>query len=547
MHWTPQLQAFIAAHSADDTSRLLLSARRYPDIDMAFAVEQIEGRRRLQGKLPEWLSFPDVIVAGQIPTEQCSSEQTARHKRELVIGDTLIDITGGMGVDFWYMSRGLRHAVYVERQTVLCDIASHNFAILSAGATSPAIDVINADGIQFLNSLSKADASLATIYVDPARRATDGSRVYDITQCEPDVVANQDILRAACARLLIKASPMADIARLLTLVHGIEEVHVVGVRGECKEVLLVVGGGSDKPDNDNNPIIRCVDFTPGGELHFAFSRAEESSVDFTLAESVQQYLYEPDVTIMKAGAFRTVAARYGLSKLDVNTHLYTSTKLISGFAGKTFIVDDVAPLSSRLLKKLRHDVPLADISVRNAPLTVAELRRRTGIADGGHTHLFAATVHGLGAQIIRCRRILTLLIAFATIFVHTWANANAQHPSLADILKDIKPLPPSQWEPGYPFVYTDSIIHVDLFPIDTTETSNPSDRNAYGRIWRFSEIVAEENWLGQTSAVLRFITSWGDRYGFDTGRPPHLQSISPECHPSCRQPSAQPDAISTDM
>lgn len=407
MDWTPQLQAFIATHLNDDTNRLLLSARRYPDVDIPAAVEQIEARRRLRLKLPEWYANPALIMGGRVPAEQCSSELTARYKQRLVVGETLTDLTGGMGVDLYYMSRAVTTAYYVERQPALCAAARHNFAALGANN----ITVTEGDGLSLLATLPAVD----TLYLDPARRAADGGRVYDLADCEPDVVLHRPELLSHCRRLVVKISPMADVQRVLRSMPGTTQVHILAVHGECKEVLLVVeptpqpmpgqsGEPTPQPADFAHVQITCTDYRAADVVSYTYQLGEEQSARSVFAEAVGAYLYEPDVTLLKAGAFRSLGTRFGVQKLEVNSHLYTSATLVADFPGRIFAIDEVIPFASRTLKSLRRTLPQANITTRNFPLTADQLRARTGIRDGGDVYLFGTRVQGIGALLLRCSR-----------------------------------------------------------------------------------------------------------------------------------------------
>ncbi len=398
MEWTKELRDFIVEHKNDDTDSLIFSASRYPGIDMPFVVEQIEARRRLKNKLPEWYAVSDdLIMGGRVPAEQCSSETTAKYKRGLVLGNSLCDLTGGMGVDLYYMSRGLDRAVYTERQSHLCEAARHNFSILGAGN----VEVREGDG----RDLPLPDVD--TMYLDPARRAEDGGRVYEVSDCEPDIVAWQDELLSHCRHLVCKVSPMVDIHRTISRLRGVTDIHIVAVKGECKEVLIEQGErrtGVEKDSLTPNAIaIHCVDFLASStiEHHFDYDREKGSSIVF--AEGVGEYLYEPDVTLMKACAFRHLCDDYGVKKLDADVHLYTSVELVETFPGRRFVVEEVMDFSSKLLKTLKRSIPQANITSRGFVLTADELRKRSGIKDGGDVYLFGA-VSGGRKVIIKCRK-----------------------------------------------------------------------------------------------------------------------------------------------
>ncbi len=407
MMWNNEIKQFIADHLSDDTARLLLSAHRYPGIDVPFAVEQIEARRRLRAKLPEWYAEADLVMGGRIPAEQCSSETTARFKRRIMLKDacSLCDMTGGMGVDFWYMSRDLDFAIYTERQPHLCEAARHNFEVLTSKEASPVTRIEVREGLSTELPIPDVDV----IYLDPARRSNDGSRIYEISDCEPDVVAWQDELLAHCRQLITKVSPMADISRTISRLKEVTDVYVLSVKGECKELLIVQQ--PVRPESLERRLfsIHCFDFYAEKTIEFEFSN-EEGAVSANrdsghLASSLGAYFYEPDVSVMKAQAFGALLSRYDVQMLDADCHYFTSSTLIRDFPGRIFAIDEQLEFASRSLKKLHGRISQANIAVRNFPLTADELRRRTGIRDGGEIYLFGATLYLVGPILVRCRKL----------------------------------------------------------------------------------------------------------------------------------------------
>lgn len=394
MTWTPELRDFIQQHLNDDTAELLLAARRYQGIDIPFVVEQIEARKRLKTKLPEWYENAELVMGGRVPAEQCSSEATARYKRSIIEGKSLCDMTGGMGVDFWYMSEGMDTAIYTERNEELCEIAQHNFQVLKDGK-HPKVEVRQGDGQKL--PIPSADI----IYLDPARRAGDGSRVYAMEDCEPNIVEWQDELLEHAKMVLVKLSPMVDIKDVLRKLKGVREVHIVGVKNECKEVLIKMEV-HEKHEHDGVTLC-CVDFLTDKKMEYAFSLSDEMEISLTDG-GVKRYLYEPDVTLMKAGAFGSLCKRFPIQQLDMDTHLMTSDEWIPDFPGRIFEVGEVLPFSSKLLKRIKKEMPQANIAVRNFVMTADELRKRTGIKDGGEVYLFGAKVKDVGQMLLKCRK-----------------------------------------------------------------------------------------------------------------------------------------------
>ncbi|MBQ0058221.1 MAG: hypothetical protein KBT20_11245 [Bacteroidales bacterium] len=522
MNLTPEMRSFLRLHSDDDPTKLLLAAGRYPDIDVRWAAEQLMARRQIRTKLPEWWAkADDLIMGGRIPAEQCSSEQTARYKQKLVVGSSLCDMTGGMGVDSYYMSRGLEKTIYTERQPHLCDAARHNFAALGADN----INVREGDG----QSLPIPDVD--TIYIDPARRAHDGSRVYDIADCEPNVATWKDQLLEHCHRLIIKLSPMADITRVLEQLPEASEVHVVAVRNECKEVLVVMErkdmNATQSTDGKGATKIHCVDFRSGDEIHFEYTLNEEQearakmadAADVTTGEGRSLYLYEPDVTLLKAGAFRLPAERYGLLKIDTNSHLYVSDRLVSDFPGRIFETDETMTLSSKLLKTLKRRVPQANISTRNCTLSADELRKRTGIRDGGSTYIVGTSHPAMGQLLMLCHKCLLMLLILLIGATSASAKRKKKAPEITveSMLNGVTLPSPDEWATGMPFVYLNDRINQTLMP-ETPDLN--ADTLCYKNTrWEFEGVVSEEDWMGRQIMSLRFRSPLGRIYRFATGRP----------------------------
>ena len=404
MTWTPELRDFIQQHLNDDTAELLLAARRYQGIDIAFVVEQIEARKRLKTKLPEWYENVELVMGGKVPAEQCSSEVTARYKRSIIEGESLCDMTGGMGVDLWYMSEGMKQAIYTERNEALCEIAKHNFKMLKDGK-HPEAEVRCGDGRDL------PIPSVDIIYLDPARRAGDGSRVYAMEDCEPNIVEWQDELLQKAKMVLVKLSPMVDLTDVLRKLKGVTDVYIVGVKNECKEILvkqrptpiLPVEGGRDHAGCVR---VHCVDFLTDRTIEYSYDFLENlpPRILSLPQQGGLEWVYEPDVTLMKAQAFGSLCQRYPVSQLDVETHLMTSDEFIADFPGRIFEVVEQIPFSSKLLKRLKKEIPQANIATRNFVMTADELRKRTGIKDGGEVYLFGAKVKDVGQMLLKCRK-----------------------------------------------------------------------------------------------------------------------------------------------
>lgn len=517
MNWTPELKTFVVQHLMDDTDRLLLSAHRFPNIDVREAVEQIHARRQVRNKLPEWYVLDDIIYGGRVPAEQCSSEQTARYKRQLVVGESLCDLTGGMGVDFYYMSQGLKRAFYTERQPHLVEALRHNLPVLYGSAAMPDFELRQGDG----RDLPIPDAD--TLYLDPARRASDGSRVYDLTDCEPDVVQWQEELRRHCKKLIVKISPMADITKILTQLQFVTDVHVVAVRNECKEILVEIKGDREVSSSYVQDVhLHCVDYRSNDTLCYDFMLGEERMASVDMIDNEEcRYFYEPDVTLMKAAVFRQICDVFSVKKVDANSHFYMSDSLKPDFPGRTFEVDEVMPFSSKLMKGLKKNIPQANITARNFPLTADQLRSRMGIRDGGDVYLFATTFRTLGNVLLRCHKlvlacIVLLMIGIAHPAFARKKNKQAIEPTLVEMLSHVQEHCPFEWLSGKPFIYVGDKLSQVLVPETVLE---PSDTlGLCGSIWRFDAIVSEEDWMGQQKMQLRFVSPSGKAFRFHTER-----------------------------
>jgi len=396
MNYPLSLKQFIQEHMKDDLNNLLLSASRYPDIDIAFAVDQISARRQIREKLPEWYANPDLLFPGRIAAEQCSSEQTASYKERLIEKNVnLCDLTGGLGIDSYYFSKKALQVTYLERFSEYCDVARHNFEMFSASN----IRVLNEDAMEWIH---KAPA-LDVFYIDPARRGEGNKRTFALTDCEPDLTKLLPFLFSKAPKVIAKLSPMADLRQTIELLPETTEIHVLSVRNECKELIFTLERDSKK----STPCIRCVNFTAEKEEAFEFTFDEESGLLNYLSDTVDTYLYEPNVSLLKAGAFKSISERFSLPKLAVSSHLYTSDNLINDFPGRVFTVEEVWDFNNKLLKSISKIIPKANITVRNFPLSVEALRKRTKVKEGGDIYLFATTLANEQKVFIKCKKIKT--------------------------------------------------------------------------------------------------------------------------------------------
>lgn len=378
---TNQEKAFIREHILDDISKLLLQAAKFKDLNTRKLILQIEARQKARYKLPDWYQNDNLLFPPPLSVEQCSSEATARYKATLVNGHRLVDGSGGMGVDCYYMSQRFEKTIYIERQEAVAESARANFKNLNATA----IQIVNDDLLNWLNT----DAlPVDWLYLDPARRDDEKRKVVLLQDCSPDVAGNLDLFLAHFPRILIKTSPLLDINLTIAALRHVREVHIVGLGDECKEVLYLI----DTTKVVGEPRLSSVILAQDGSVRSSFqmTRSEETEAGVVFGDP-EQYLYEPHAAILKAGAFRSIAERYNLKKLAINSHLYTSTTWIPDFPGRGFRVTGTCRPNE---KELRAFVPegKANLTLRNFPAKIDDLRKKWRLREGGTSYLFATTL-----------------------------------------------------------------------------------------------------------------------------------------------------------
>ena len=379
---------FIREHKDCDTRGLALTAARHPEVDMIQALQQIAGRQTAALKLPSWAAVDGLLYPMHLSMEQCSSEATASYKASLVSGDTFADLTGGLGADFSFIARNFRIADYVEKNETLCALATHNLPLLGF----PDAHVHNATAEDYLMRMDPVDC----IYLDPSRRDSNGGRVVRLSDCQPDVTALEKTLTRKARRVMIKLSPMLDIAAVLRELNSISQMHIIAAGGECKELLLIL-----EKDVTEEPSVVCATLPSS---IFRFTVSEEKGAACSIADRLGGYLYEPNAALMKGGCFRLLSERLGVNKLHPFSHLYTSDKLID-FPGRTFSVEGVSGFAKRQLKAFLTSIDRANVVVRNFPSSAEELRRRLKLKDGGDTFVFATTMRDGDKVLIKARRI----------------------------------------------------------------------------------------------------------------------------------------------
>ena len=381
---------FIREYRERDIRQLALQANRFPDVDMPYALDQIQGWQIARRKLPKWAACDGVIFPPHLSMEQCSSEPTAQYKLNLAMEWTcrvghaprMTDLTGGFGVDFSFTSCAFAAATYVERNEQLCHIVEHNLPLLGLNNAT----VVCADAVEYLSTVEPQ----TMLFLDPARRDEHGAKTVMLADCTPDVVQLLPQLLEKSRFTMLKLSPMLDWHKAVDDLQGtVREVHIVSVGGECKELLLVL---STVVESELK--VYCADLSTASDTSSLFVYTPGSSapvVNSKLKTQNSKFVHEPNASIMKAGCFDELAAAYGVSPVSRNSHLFLSDEPVEDFPGRSFVVERVTTMNKGELRKALVGVEKANIATRNFPLSVAELRKRLKIKDGGDVYIFATT------------------------------------------------------------------------------------------------------------------------------------------------------------
>jgi len=406
-----KLLEFVSQHIADDTARLILDKGKWPDVDVETAVNCIESRRKLKGKVQEWYENERLYFPLKLSAEQCSSSATGYYKAAFAerIAEkkdwAIADLTGGLGVDSWFFARKAGKVLYNEMQMTLCEAAKHNFKTLGTGNIIISNGKAESKTINGILDGFRPDI----IYMDPARRGEGGKKVFLIEECTPDVLTLKDEIFRLCRHILIKLSPMADITMVCErLGRCCREIHVVSSEGECKELLIWM----DRDWNEGYSIT-AVELPSGFPERPAavltFTPEEERNGSAIMASEVGKYLFEPGKSLTKAGAFNFISRHFQIAKLGKSTHYYiqsdpSGTDVLKGY-GKIFRIISCSPLDKRSIKEAGKMYPKAEITARNIPITSEALRKKIGCSSGGEVHIFGLRSDIEGALMIICERI----------------------------------------------------------------------------------------------------------------------------------------------
>lgn len=383
------IQEFINLNIDSDISKLLLKGIHFKGVDSKLITEQIEAKKRSKKKLPTWFNSKNIYYPNKLNIEQTSSEVTAKYKANLVSGKSLIDLTGGFGVDGYYFAKQIKNVTHCEINTDLSEIVKHNYRSLN---------VLNLKCLaeSGIDAIKRLDQPFDWIYIDPSRRNNAKQKVFLLSDCTPNIKTFQNLFLKYSQNVMIKTSPILDLSATLLDLNFVKEVHVVAVNNEVKELLWIL-----ERDYKGKIQIKTINLKKDSTQNFEFIFNEEPNaiVEYSLPLT---YLYEPNSALLKAGAFNSIANILEVSKLHKHSHLYTSKKLID-FPGRFFKIEKLVSFSKKLFAK--EKISKANITTRNFPLSVSDIRKKLKIKDGGEIYLFFTTDLNEDKIILICSKI----------------------------------------------------------------------------------------------------------------------------------------------
>ncbi|MGC6470751.1 MAG: THUMP-like domain-containing protein [Flavobacteriales bacterium] len=379
-------QTFIRTNKNKSLENILFSLDKNTPIDKGILADQFIGRKIIRKKIPSWLNQPGVIFPPKINLEQSSSELTARYKSSLFVGDSFIDITGGLGVDAYFMGQSFEQAIHCEVNRDLHFITKYNYTLFNSN-----VKTILSDGVQYLK---ESHQKFDLIYLDPSRRNEQNNKLVQVEDYQPDVLSIIDTLFSKTENILLKTSPLLDIKQAIRLIPNIKQLHIISIDNECKELLFILN-----KSYQTRISIKCIDLSQ--DVSFNFKLEDENQVcKFSLP---MNYLYEPNVSILKAGAFNSVGNKLNIKKIHPNSHLYTSKNRLN-FPGRSFKIIKVVKFDKKKIIPFLENNK-ANITKRNFPLTVSQIRKKTGFKEGGDVYLFATTLMNNKLRIIICQKV----------------------------------------------------------------------------------------------------------------------------------------------
>lgn len=384
-----EVQEFLDDNLDGNIPELLFRGSPFKSIGIQVLVEQIEAKVRCKHKLPTWFNTSCIYYPNKLNIEQTSSEITAKFKSQLIEGDSIVDLTGGFGVDCYYFSKRFSTVIHCEINQKLSEIVRHNFQQLQVQN----IKTVSEDGLSYIG---KAKETYDWIYVDPSRRHESKGKVFRLRDCEPNLPEHLEYLFEYSSNILIKTSPMLDFTIGINELKNVKSIVVVAVNNEVKELLWIL-----KKNYNGEITIQTVNHTKQESQHFDFILDEETKVT-PIYDKPLRYLYEPNAAILKSGAFNSVSEALKVNKLQKHSHLYTSEQILE-FPGRRFVIEKVLEYNKKTLKK--EGIKKANITTRNFPETVNTLRKKFNIRDGGLTYLFFTTDLNEQKLVLVCRKV----------------------------------------------------------------------------------------------------------------------------------------------
>jgi len=382
------IQDFINSNLKSDITKLILKGSPFNNISIQEIVEQIEAKNKCKKKLPTWFTTKNIFYPNKLNIEQTSSEITAKYKASLVSGKSLVDITGGFGIDALYFGKKIPNITHCEINSDISEIVSHNLEVLNSENISTYIG----DGLEYLE---KSNTKFDWIYADPSRRNDIKGKVFLLEDCTPNIPENLDFLFQYTTNVLLKISPILDITSAIKELSFVKEIHIVAVDNEVKELLFILEKNYSQSIN-----YKTINFTKAKNQIYDFKLISDTLASYAEPKT---YLYEPNVAILKAGAFQEVSTSFNIDKLHQHSHLYTSDILID-FPGRRFQIIQIASYNKKELQKLIPSKK-ANITIRNFPETVAQIRKKTKLKEGGNYYLFFTTDLNNKHIVIICEKV----------------------------------------------------------------------------------------------------------------------------------------------
>jgi len=369
------IQNFIKANLSADIPALSLKKSPFPNISSRELAEQIDSKKRSEHKLPLWFQSEGIFYPSKLAIEQSSSELAAIYKSNLLIGDNIIDLTGGFGVDTYFFARKGKNVTHCELNIELSEISHYNSEVLGEK-----INYLQVDGIEYLNS---HDETFDTIYIDPSRRVN-SKKVFLLKDCDPDIILNLELLRSRSKLLIIKTAPLLDIHSTINELKEVSAIHIVSIKNECKELLYLINNQSCS----NDPMIICALIGADQTITYSFRTSEERNFLLNEYSDPMDFIYLPDVSLLKAGCFKLITRDFSVYKIQQHTHLYTSERFIDSFPGRKFLMQNSWSYG-KFLKE--NSFKKANIICRNFPISPENLKKKLKINDGGDEYLIFCT------------------------------------------------------------------------------------------------------------------------------------------------------------